>query len=69
MGQNLYANMEGFRRAGHIYYVLLIIAILEELHESHQGVSRMRGRPRMVLWWPNLDKEIENLASSSLSVI
>jgi len=39
-------------------------AILEELHESHQGASRMKGRARMVVWWPNLDKEIEDLVSS-----
>jgi len=24
--------------------------ILEELHESHQGTSRMKGRARMVVW-------------------
>jgi len=39
-------------------------AILEELHESHQGASRMKGRARIVVWWPNLDKEIEDLVSS-----
>jgi len=39
-------------------------AILEELRESHQGVYRMKGRARMVVWWPNLDKEIEDLVSS-----
>ena len=24
----------------------------------------MKGRARMVLWWPNVDKEIENLVSN-----
>ena len=38
--------------------------ILEELHESHQGVSRMKGRARMVVWWPNLDRDIEQLVSN-----
>ena len=38
--------------------------ILEELHESRQGASRMKGRAIMVVWWPNLDKDIENLVSN-----
>ena len=37
--------------------------ILEELHDSHQGMSRMKERARMVVWWPNIDKEIESMAS------
>ena len=37
--------------------------ILDELHDSHQGVCRMKERARMVVWWPQMDKQIEALAS------
>ena len=37
--------------------------ILDELHVSHQGASQMKERARMVVWWPNMDKQIEALAS------
>ena len=37
--------------------------ILDELHDSHQGVCRMKERAGMVVWWPQMDKQIEALAS------
>ena len=37
--------------------------ILDELHDSHQGVCRMKERARMVVWWPQMDKQIEALAN------
>ena len=38
--------------------------ILDELHDSHQGASRMKERARMVVWWPCMDKQIKEMASS-----
>ena len=39
-------------------------AVLRELHESHQGVSRMKALARSHVWWPGIDKDIEALAKS-----
>ena len=38
--------------------------MLHELHKDHPGVSRMKSVARSYLWWPGLDKDIENLAKS-----
>ncbi|CAC5400803.1 unnamed protein product [Mytilus coruscus] len=33
--------------------------ILQELHEGHQGISRIKVLARGYVWWPNMDAEIE----------
>ena len=38
--------------------------VLRELHRSHPGVSRMKSLARSFVWWPGLDKAVENMASS-----
>jgi hypothetical protein len=38
--------------------------LLAELHDGHQGICRMKALARMHFWWPCLDSEIENLATS-----
>lgn len=37
---------------------------LKELHLSHFGVSKMKSLAREHFWWPQMDKEIENLTSN-----
>ena len=36
--------------------------ILDEIHQDHPGVVRMKNMARSYFWWPHLDKEIEKKA-------
>ena len=39
-------------------------SVLDELHDSHLGASKMKSFARAYIWWPKLDNDIENLARS-----
>ena len=38
--------------------------VLEELHESHTGSSKMKSLARTYVWWPKMDTDIVEMAKS-----
>lgn len=39
-------------------------SVLNELHEGHPGMTRMKNLARTLVWWPNLDAAIEKKVQS-----
>ena len=35
--------------------------LLQELHIGHPSICRMKGLARTVIWWSNIDSEIEEM--------
>ena len=41
--------------------------IIEKLHQSHPGITRMKGLLLSFVWWPGMDLELENKVKLYLS--
>ena len=42
--------------------------VLEEIHEGHPGMNRMKTFARSYVWWPNLNSDLEQQSTSALCV-
>ena len=41
--------------------------LLDELHESHPGASKMKSIARAHMWWPKMDNNIEDFTHSCIN--
>ena len=39
-------------------------AFLEELHNSHSGIVRMKAVSSSLVWWPGIDQDIEKMVKT-----
>lgn len=39
-------------------------AVLKQLHQTHSGMSRMKGLARSYMWWPGMDQDVEKVVQN-----
>ena len=44
-------------------------SLLQELHTTHLGMSRMKSLARSYIWWPGLDSQIEELCRACVECV
>ncbi len=37
---------------------------LHQLHQTHSGMSRMKGLARSYMWWPDMDQDVEKVVQN-----
>lgn len=42
-------------------------ALLQQLHQAHPGITRMKALARSYMWWPDMDAEMEAFVKSCVS--
>ncbi len=40
--------------------------VVEEIHEGHPGIVRMKSFARSYVWWPAMDSDLENKVRSCM---
>lgn len=43
--------------------------VMQELHASHLGINRMKEISRSYFWWPEIDKDIEDITSNCINCL
>ena len=38
--------------------------VLDDVHSGHQGVTNMQSRLENECWWPNINKDLDDICSS-----
>ena len=47
--------------------VKLRYCVLEEMHRGHPGVVRMKALAHSHVWWPELDRDVEDRVKACMS--
>ena len=43
--------------------------VLAQLHLNHPGIIRVKALPRLHVWWPTLDSDIEHIVRNGEEIV